>query len=83
MPRPMKTEEQRRADRFGELYRIGKAKTGMTDAQCAAMVGVCEKTLYSAKNNPGKKISIGQVARFGRAFGWTSDEIASIVYPDR
>ena len=83
MPRLKKTEAQRRAERVRELYRIGKAKTGLTDEQCASMVGVCRKTLFSAKKNPDKYISLGQMACLGKAFGWTGEEIASIVFPQK
>lgn len=81
MPRPKKTDTQRMAERFGELYRIGKAKTGLTDAQCAAIVGVCPKSLFNAKKDPSERISIGQLSKLGAVFGWTDKDYLAIIRP--
>lgn len=83
MARLKKTDAQRRAERFRELYCIGKAKSGFTDEQCASMVGICRDTLSRAKKDPNKRISIEQLACFGKAFGWTGEEIASIFSPEK
>lgn len=80
MPRLKKTEEQRRADRFWELYRIGKAKTGFTDEQCAAIAEVCPTTIYNAKKATDDRISLGQLARFIKAFGWSKEDVISIFF---
>lgn len=80
MPRLKKTDEQLRAERFCELYRIGKAKLDFTDEQCAAIAGVCRKTILAAKKDPNKSISLGQIACFIKAFGWTPDDLVSIFF---
>lgn len=79
MPRLKKKEDQIRAERFGELYRIGKARLGLTDAQCAAIAGVCPKTLFNAKKDPNERISIGQLARFGAVFEWSDEDYLKII----
>lgn len=82
MPRLRKTEAQQRAEqratRFKELYCVGKIRAGLTDEQCAAMIGVCRATLATAKKDPGK-FRLEQLDKFRRAFGWTAEEVASIV----
>lgn len=55
MPCLKKKEDQIRAELFGELYRIGKARLGLTEEQCAAIAGVCPKTLFNAKKTQAKE----------------------------
>ena len=80
MGRPKKTEAQRRAERFGELYRVGKAKLGLTGQQVAQMIGVSYPTLLARRNNPDK-FSLGDLATLGAAFGWSSEDFASLYHP--
>lgn len=79
MPRLKKTESQRRSENFEELYRIGKARSGLTDAQCADIIGVCRKTLFAARKSPNDRVSIGQLARFGEVFGWSDEDYLKII----
>ena len=82
MPRPKKTDAQRMAERFVELYKVGKAKAGLTDAQCAAIAGICRKSLSNAKKDPCDRISIGQLSKLGAVFGWTDEEYLAIFCSD-
>lgn len=79
MPRLKKTDAQRRAERFEKLYQSGKASSGLTDAQCATIAGVCSKTLYNERKDPIGKITIGQLSQFGKVFGWSDEDILSII----
>lgn len=77
-----KTEIQKTNEKFLELYKIGKAKTGLTDAQCAAIIGVCPKTLYNQMKTPIEKISLLQFLRLGVDFKWTDEDYLAIIRPD-
>ena len=79
MPKPRKTESQRRAERFGESYRIGKARLGATEEQIGAMLGLGRPALLSRRKEP-EKFSVGEIVKLGRAFGWTDEEYLAITH---
>lgn len=82
MGRHKKTTAQRRAERFQMLYRIGKARLGLLEPEIAAMLGVTRDTLRSYRRDPGK-LSLEKAAILGTAMGWTDEEIASVLFPER
>ena len=82
MGRHKKTTAQRRAERFEMLYRIGKARLGLVEPEIAAMLGVSRETLRSYRRDPGK-LSLEKAAVLGTAMGWTDEEIASVLFPER
>ena len=82
MGRHKKTTAQRRAERFQMLYRIGKARLGLMEPEIAAMLGVSRDTLRGYRRDPGK-LSLEKAAILGTAMGWTNEEIASVLFPDR
>ena len=82
MGRHKKTTAQRRAERFQMLYRIGKARLGLGEQEVADMIGVSRPTLQSYRRDPGK-LSLEKTAILGTAMGWTDEEIASVLFPER
>jgi len=62
---------RRRAERFGELYRIGKARIGFTEEQISKMIGFKGRPpLLERRRNP-EKLSLGQLITLGHAFNWS------------
>lgn len=82
MPKLRKTEAQRRAERFGERYRVGKALIGATEEQIGRLLGIKRPTLLEKRNNPGK-FSVDQLVTIGKAFGWSDEDYLAIIRPDR
>ena len=80
MPRPRKIDAQRRAERFQELYRVGKARTGLKEPLIAAALGIGETTLCRHKKNPGDRFSFNQVVLLGELLGWTDEDYLSIIH---
>lgn len=81
MPRLKKTEAQRRTERFGELYRVGKALRGLNEDDIISVLGIkSRKTLLEYRNHPDK-FGIGQIAKLGDLFGWTDEEYMEIIHP--
>lgn len=78
MPRLKKTDAQRRAERFDEHYRVGKARLKLHEPEIAAALGVSEATLYRYKRSPDM-FSMGQIVRLGRVFGWSDEEYLDII----
>lgn len=82
MPRLRKTESQRRAERFRELYKDGKKSIGATEEQIGAILGVSRPTLKRKRDNP-ENFSLGEFITFCARFSWSDEEILSIVRPER
>lgn len=78
MPRLKKTDAQRRAERFREHYRVGKARLQLHEPDIASAIGMAESTLRKYKRSPDM-FSIGQLVRLGRVFGWTEAEYMEII----
>ena len=82
MGRPRKTEAQRRAERFDELYRLGKAKKKYTDEQIGQFVGVTRQTINKRRKDPGK-LDIALLAALGKTLGWSDEDYLAIICPER
>lgn len=77
MPRLKKTDKQRRAERFSEHYRVGKARLRLRDPEIAAALGVAESTLYRYKKEPDK-LPLGKLVRLKHVLGWSDREYLDI-----
>lgn len=77
MPRLRKTDAQRRAERFAEHYRVGKARLELYESDIASALGIGEATLYRYKRNPDL-FSIGQIVRLMSVFDWTDEQFLDI-----
>ena len=83
MPRLRKTEAQRRTERFGELYRVGKARLGFNEDDILVFLGIkSRKTLLTYRNHPDR-FGLGQIAKLGELFGWTEEEYMDILHPKK
>lgn len=78
MPRLRKTEAQRRAERFDEHYRTGKARLKLHDADIASALGLCETTLRKYRRIPDK-FPLGALIRLGGILGWSDAEYMDII----
>lgn len=81
MPRPRKTEAQRRAERFGERYRVGKARLGATEKQIGNILGIERPALLARRKDPGK-LSVDQLVTLGKVFNWSDDDFIAIIRPE-
>lgn len=77
MPRPKKTEAQRRAERFWELYRVGKARIGFTEEQVGRAIGLSPVSLRKRRHDPDA-FTVGELVTIGSLFGWSGEDFASI-----
>lgn len=78
MPRPRKTESQHRAERFRELYRIGKARIDVTDEQIGEYIGMSRPAISRRKKDPGKYVSLDDLVTFKKIFGWSDEDILAL-----
>ena len=78
MPRLRKTDAQRRADRFDEHDRVGKARLKLQEPEIASALGMAASTLRKYKQNPDM-FQMGQLVRLGRVFEWTDEQFLDII----
>lgn len=79
MGRSKKTRAERLAEQFGEHYRMGKAKVGMTNQEIAHVVGLqSQAALKRRRENPGE-FTLGELLAMGAAFRWTEEEYLSVI----
>lgn len=83
MPRLRKTESQRRAERFSELYRVGKARLRLTEDQISAAIGLCRPTLSKRLENPDKFLRLGDLVDLGKLFDWTDEDFLAIIRAEK
>ena len=75
-------ETQLRAERFGEIYRVGKARANLTEREVAQILGVSHVTLGKYKKAP-ENFPFGKLLVLGNLFGWTADEFLAITFPQK
>ena len=79
MPAKRKTRVDRVAAKFGELYRIGKARSDLTEAQITTMLGFKSRdALLRRRNNP-LLIDMGQLMTLGAAFRWSEEDWQQLI----
>lgn len=79
MRRNKKTRAERMNEQFGEFYRIGKAKVGMTNQEIANAVGLSSQAaLKRRRDNPGK-FTVQQLLALGMTLRWTEEEFLSVI----
>lgn len=83
MPRPRKTESQRRAELFRRLYKVGKGRIDATEELVANAVGVGRPALKNKRDNPGRFVSLDDLVTFGKIFGWTDEDVLSIYHAEK
>lgn len=80
MGRRRKTEAEKRDERFQAAYRLGKAKTGFDEEFISMSLGVTKPTLLAKRMSPDK-FKIDEFSKLGKLFGWTDEEMISIIRP--
>lgn len=83
MGRPRKTESQRRAERFDELYRTGKSRMKLKETDIAAMIGVNRDTLRRFRQDPAKRFSAQDLDIIATALRWSDEEYLSVARAGR
>lgn len=78
MPAKKKTREDRMQDSFTKLYRIGKARSGMTEMDVADALGITRPTLQKRRENP-KLFPFGDVLKLCALFCLEDNEVMKIV----
>lgn len=74
MPAKRKTRADRVAEKFGELYRIGKARSGLQETEIAPLVGFRSPVPLRRRRASPLDFTLGQVMALGSAFRWTEED---------
>lgn len=79
MARKRKTRAERLCETFGECYRMGKARAGMTNLQVANMVGFQTQSAFKKRRDDPGELTLKQLVAIGTAFQWTDDDYMEII----
>ena len=64
-------------DKFARMYRIGKARSGMTDEEVADALGIGRTVLWKRRKNP-VLFPFGDILKLSAIFCWKQDEVMDI-----
>lgn len=74
MPAKRKTRADRVAEKFGELYRIGKARSGLRDEDVTALCGFKSPIPLRKRRAAPLEFTMGQLMAMGAAFRWSEED---------
>jgi|GEM_PF-2265966 len=74
MPAKRKTRADRVAEKFGELYRIGKARSGLQETEIAPLCGFKSPIPLRKRRNEPLNFTMGQLMALGAAFRWSEED---------
>lgn len=82
MPAKRKTRADRVAEKFQELYRIGKARSGLQEPEITALCGFKSPIPLRRRRAAPLEFTLGQLMAMGAAFRWEDkdwQELASLM----
>lgn len=79
MPAKRKTKEDRTAEAFANLYRIGKARSGMKDSEVADALGIKSVMTWRKRRNRPEIIPLGDFAKLSVLLQWQDSEVDALV----
>lgn len=74
MPAKRKTRADRVAEKFGELYRIGKARSGLQETEITALCGFKSPIPLRRRRSSPLDFTLGQLMAMGAAFRWSEED---------
>lgn len=75
MPAKRKTKEDRTAEAFARLYRIGKARSDMKDSDVADALGIKSLMTWRKRRNRPELIPLGDFAKLSVLMQWQDSEV--------
>lgn len=79
MGRQRKSRAQRLAESFGENFRLGKARAGMTNLEIANVIGLkSQAALKRRRDDPGQ-FTLEELLVMGAAFRWTEEDYLAVI----
>ena len=79
MGRKPKTRAERMNERFGEFYRIGKAKVGMTNLEIANAIGLSSQAALKRRRDDPGEFTVQQLLALGATLRWTEEEFLGVI----
>ena len=79
MPAKRKTRADRVSEKFSELYRIGKARSGLQETEITALCGFKSPIPLRKRRATPLEFTLGQLMAMGAAFRWSEEDWRELV----
>ena len=79
MPAKRKTRADRVREKFSEMYRIGKARSGLNEPEITALCGYNSVIPLRRRRSSPMDFTLGQLLAMGTAFRWTEEDWQELI----
>ena len=79
MGRKPKTRAERLSEKFGESYRMGKAKVGMTNLEIANAIGLSSQAALKRRRDDPGEFTVREILTLGITLHWTEEEFLGVI----
>ena len=79
MGRQKKSRTQRMAESFGESFRMGKARVGMTNLEIANAIGLSSQAALKRRRDDPGEFTVREILTFGITLHWTEEEFLGVI----
>lgn len=78
MPVKRKTKADRLREQFGQMYKVGKAVTGLNDTDIAESLGIGITALWKRKNAP-ETFKFGEIVKLSVILRWGMSDLTDLI----
>lgn len=79
MPAKRKTRADRVTEKLGELYRIGKARSGLQEEEITALCGYKSPVPLRKRRRSPLDFTLGQIMTLGAVFRWSEQDWQELI----
>ena len=79
MGRQKKSRTQRMAESFGESFRMGKARVGMTNLEIANAIGLSSQAALKRRRDDPGEFTVREILTLGITLHWTEEELLGVI----
>ena len=79
MGRQKKSRTQRMAESFGESFRMGKARVGMTNLEIANAIGLSSQAALKRRRDDPGEFTVREILTLGITLHWTEEEFLGVI----
>lgn len=78
MPAKRKTKLDRLREKFCQMYKVGKAVTGLTDTDIAECLGMGVTALWTRRKAP-ETFKLGEIAKLSVILRWEESDLTDLI----
>ena len=78
MPAKRKTKADRLREKFGQMYKVGKAVTGLNDTDIAESLGLGVTALWARRKAP-ETFKLGEIVKLSVILRWGGSDLTDLI----